>query len=104
MTDPGPGRLDRGDGEFIAYQARAGAGPAVVFCPGFNSDMAGRLLNRSILLRIFYERRPTPVTAEVVGLACVILDVHCVCNAYSRREPGSGRSRGRGTFPRPVAR
>ena len=41
MTDPGPRRLDRGGGEFIAYQARAGGGPAVVFCPGFNSDMAG---------------------------------------------------------------
>ncbi|MCZ6764902.1 MAG: alpha/beta hydrolase [Alphaproteobacteria bacterium] len=41
MTDLDPHRLDRGDGEFIAYQAGAGAGPAVVFCPGFNSDMAG---------------------------------------------------------------
>jgi pimeloyl-ACP methyl ester carboxylesterase len=41
MTEPSPSRLDREGGEFIAYHARSGTTPAVVFCPGFNSDMTG---------------------------------------------------------------
>ena len=35
------GRLDRGDGIELAWAKLSGAGPTVVFLPGFNSDMAG---------------------------------------------------------------
>ena len=35
------GRLDRGDGTHLAWARIAGAGPAVVFLPGFASDMRG---------------------------------------------------------------
>jgi pimeloyl-ACP methyl ester carboxylesterase len=35
------GRLDRGDGIELAWSMLAGAGPAVVFLPGFRSDMTG---------------------------------------------------------------
>jgi pimeloyl-ACP methyl ester carboxylesterase len=35
------GFLDRGDGERVAWRAVRGAGPAVVWLGGFNSDMAG---------------------------------------------------------------
>ena len=35
------GRLDRGDGVELAWARREGRGPAVVFLPGFNSDMQG---------------------------------------------------------------
>ena len=35
------GRLDRGDGTELAWAARGGRGPTVVFLPGFASDMAG---------------------------------------------------------------
>ena len=35
------GRLDRGDGVELAWAARAGPGPALVFLPGFASDMGG---------------------------------------------------------------
>lgn len=35
------GMLDRGDGVRLAWARLAGRGPTVVFCPGFNSDMAG---------------------------------------------------------------
>ncbi len=35
------GRLDRGDGVELAWIATPGAGPAVVFLPGFRSDMTG---------------------------------------------------------------
>lgn len=33
--------IDRGDGIRLAYQRIAGAGPTLVWLPGFNSDMAG---------------------------------------------------------------
>jgi pimeloyl-ACP methyl ester carboxylesterase len=35
------GRTDRGDGVDLAWARRDGAGPTVVFLPGFNSDIAG---------------------------------------------------------------
>src|SRR5580658_9324865 len=35
------GRLDRGNGLSIAWQRIDGHGPAVVFLPGFRSDMTG---------------------------------------------------------------
>ena len=35
------GRLDRGDGTDLAWQALDGRGPTVVFLPGFRSDMQG---------------------------------------------------------------
>jgi pimeloyl-ACP methyl ester carboxylesterase len=35
------GRLDRGDGVELAWMLREGSGPAVVFLPGFRSDMTG---------------------------------------------------------------
>ena len=35
------GRLDRGDGVELAWATAAGRMPAVVFLPGFNSDMGG---------------------------------------------------------------
>ncbi len=35
------GRLDRGDGIALAWARLAGRGPAVVFLPGFASDMSG---------------------------------------------------------------
>src|SRR5271170_3606285 len=35
------GTIDRGDGIELAYAARDGARPAVVFFPGFSSDMTG---------------------------------------------------------------
>ena len=35
------GRLDRGDGVELAWALLPGAGPTVVFLPGFNSDMQG---------------------------------------------------------------
>jgi pimeloyl-ACP methyl ester carboxylesterase len=35
------GRLDRGDGVELAWAHLPGAGPTVVFLPGFKSDMAG---------------------------------------------------------------
>lgn len=35
------GRIDRGDGVELAWQACGGRGPTVVFLPGFASDMAG---------------------------------------------------------------
>ena len=34
-------QLDRGDGVALAYIHQPGSGPTVVFCPGYNSDMAG---------------------------------------------------------------
>ena len=41
MTAPAPGRLDRPDGNVLAYHRSAGDSPAVVFCGGFMSDMTG---------------------------------------------------------------
>lgn len=35
------GKLDRGDGVRLAWARLPGRGPTVVFCPGYNSDMAG---------------------------------------------------------------
>lgn len=35
------GRLDRGDGVHLAWARTEGAGPTIVFLPGFHSDMAG---------------------------------------------------------------
>ena len=35
------GRLDRGDGVELAWAARPGKGPTLVFLPGFKSDMSG---------------------------------------------------------------
>jgi pimeloyl-ACP methyl ester carboxylesterase len=35
------GRLDRGDGTHLAWARVEGAGPTIVFLPGFRSDMAG---------------------------------------------------------------
>jgi pimeloyl-ACP methyl ester carboxylesterase len=35
------GRLDRGDGIELAWARTEGAGPTVIFLPGFRSDMAG---------------------------------------------------------------
>ena len=35
------GRLERGDGEWLAWRRVAGAGPTVVWLGGFRSDMAG---------------------------------------------------------------
>jgi pimeloyl-ACP methyl ester carboxylesterase len=35
------GRLDRGDGVHLAWARTEGAGPTVVFLPGYRSDMAG---------------------------------------------------------------
>src|SRR5271167_1620155 len=35
------GRLDRGDGTELAWIKLDGAGPVVVFLPGFRSDMTG---------------------------------------------------------------
>ena len=35
------GRLDRGDGVELAWAARDGRGPTIVFLPGFASDMSG---------------------------------------------------------------
>lgn len=35
------GRLDRGDGVHLAWARTEGAGPVIVFLPGFRSDMAG---------------------------------------------------------------
>ena len=37
----GPTTLARPDGEVIAYHARAGKSPGVLFCGGFKSDMTG---------------------------------------------------------------
>ena len=37
----GPKTLARPDGEVIAYHARAGKSPGVLFCGGFKSDMTG---------------------------------------------------------------
>jgi len=36
------GKLDRGDGVGLAWARLPGAGPTVVFCPGYKSDMAGQ--------------------------------------------------------------
>jgi pimeloyl-ACP methyl ester carboxylesterase len=41
MTEPIPGRLDRPDGNTVAYNRTAGASPGVVFCGGLMSDMTG---------------------------------------------------------------
>ena len=41
MTAEPPSYLDRGDGVRLAYHHRRGSGPAVVFLPGFMSDMRG---------------------------------------------------------------
>jgi pimeloyl-ACP methyl ester carboxylesterase len=35
------GMIDRGDGVRLAWRARAGRGPTLVFLPGYRSDMAG---------------------------------------------------------------
>ena len=35
------GRLDRGDGTELAWMKQDGAGPTIVFLPGFRSDMTG---------------------------------------------------------------
>lgn len=35
------GMLDRGDGVALAWARLAGRRPTIVFCPGYNSDMAG---------------------------------------------------------------
>jgi pimeloyl-ACP methyl ester carboxylesterase len=35
------GRLDRGDGIHLAWSKLSGAGPTIVFLPGFRSDMTG---------------------------------------------------------------
>jgi len=35
------GRLDRGDGVGLAWGRLTGRSPTVLFCPGYNSDMAG---------------------------------------------------------------
>jgi len=40
-TTSAPAYLDRGDGPRLAYRHRAGAGPAIVFLPGYMSDMLG---------------------------------------------------------------
>lgn len=40
MTDT-TGRLDRGNGSELAWVRLAGAGPTIVFLPGFRSDMTG---------------------------------------------------------------
>jgi pimeloyl-ACP methyl ester carboxylesterase len=39
--ESGVGRLDRGDGVALAWQRLAGSGPALLFLPGFGSDMEG---------------------------------------------------------------
>ncbi len=41
MSGQTAGRLDRGDGIELAWAARAGRGPTLVFLPGFASDMMG---------------------------------------------------------------
>jgi pimeloyl-ACP methyl ester carboxylesterase len=44
MTDPAPpppSFLDRADGPRLAYRFRDGAGPVIVFLPGYMSDMLG---------------------------------------------------------------
>ncbi len=43
MTDPAfpPAFLDRADGPRLAYRFREGAGPVLVFLPGYMSDMLG---------------------------------------------------------------
>jgi pimeloyl-ACP methyl ester carboxylesterase len=41
MTDPAAQRLDRPDGETVAYHRTPGSGPTVIFCGGFMSDMSG---------------------------------------------------------------
>jgi pimeloyl-ACP methyl ester carboxylesterase len=41
MNDAPIHRLDRGDGVALAWSLRPGSGPAIVFLPGFASDMAG---------------------------------------------------------------
>jgi len=38
---PGREMLDRGDRPRLAYRFRPGRGPAIVFLPGYGSDMTG---------------------------------------------------------------
>jgi pimeloyl-ACP methyl ester carboxylesterase len=40
-NQPATGRLDRGDGTHLAWSHHPGAGPTIVFLPGFRSDMTG---------------------------------------------------------------
>ena len=41
MTTASPKRLERPDGESIAYHKTEGKTPGVIFCGGFMSDMTG---------------------------------------------------------------
>lgn len=41
LTAPAPAYLPRADGTRLAYRLRAGAGPTMIFLPGYMSDMAG---------------------------------------------------------------
>jgi pimeloyl-ACP methyl ester carboxylesterase len=41
MTDAGIAFFERGDGPRLAYRKRDGRGPAIVFLPGYASDMEG---------------------------------------------------------------
>jgi pimeloyl-ACP methyl ester carboxylesterase len=54
--------LDRGDGVALAYAHTAGAGPTIVFLPGFMSDMAG---DKALAVEAFCAAR---------GRACLRLD------------------------------
>ena len=56
------GRLDRGDGVMLAWAYLDGAGPTIVFLPGFASDMNG---SKATALRVLCEAR---------GQALLLLD------------------------------
>lgn len=57
-----PSFLDRGDGVRLAYRFTAGAGPLLVFLPGYRSDMEGGKAT-AVFAR-----------AQSLGRACLLLD------------------------------
>ena len=57
MTDL-PSVFERGDGPNLAYRKRAGAGPTLVFLPGYASDMEGA---KAVELDAFATQRGVPM-------------------------------------------
>jgi pimeloyl-ACP methyl ester carboxylesterase len=75
----GVATIDRGDGVALAHAFTAGAGPTVVFLPGYMSDMEG---TKALHLEAWAERR---------GRACLRLDYSGCGRSGGRFEDGSIR-------------
>ena len=69
-------QLKRDDGEIIAYEARAGKAPGIIWLGGFKSDMTGTKASALDAFKTYVKLVPTAKDVALIKKRIANLSVH----------------------------